>query len=252
MLKVRCSGEKSARSYIAFPFCFLLLALMQTGCFDVPKSNFLGESRPPLTFAISPERGPVGTLLTLTGMDFSAIQTVSIGSGSAILISQSTTSLVALVMPDATSGPVNVTSRSASFTSSAFFGVTATGAPATQQGAKLVGAGGVGTMQQGYAVSLSADGNTALIGGPNDNTNIGAAWVFTRSGGVWTQQGAKLVGTGAVGAAAQGYAVSLNADGNTALIGGGGDNGGVGAAWVFTRSGGVWTQQGAKLVGTER
>ena len=27
----------------------------------------------------------------------------------------------------------------------------------------------------------------------------GAAWVYTRSGGVWTQQGSKLVGTGAVG-----------------------------------------------------
>ena len=29
--------------------------------------------------------------------------------------------------------------------------------------------------------------------------STGAAWVFTRSGGVWTQQGSKLVGTGAVG-----------------------------------------------------
>ena len=40
--------------------------------------------------------------------------------------------------------------------------------------------------------------------GWSDNSNAGAAWVFTRSGGVWTQQGKKLVGTGAVGAAHQG------------------------------------------------
>ena len=54
-------------------------------------------------------------------------------------------------------------------------------------------------------MALSADGNTALIGGPGDNSaRVGAAWVFTRSGGVWTQQGAKLVGTGAIGHARSG------------------------------------------------
>src|SRR6516225_5127103 len=68
-----------------------------------------------------------------------------------------------------------------------------------QQGPKLVGIGAVGNASQGSSVSLSADGNTAIVGGPGDNSNIGAAWVFTRSGGVWTQQGDKLVGTGAVG-----------------------------------------------------
>ena len=119
----------------------------------------------------------------------------------------------------------------------------------TQQGTKLVGTGAVGALQ-GVSVSLSADGNTALVGGEYDNDFVGAAWVWTRSGGVWTQQGSKLVGTGAVGPAYQGNSVSLSADGNTALVGGPLDNGGAGAAWVWTRSGGVWTQQGPKLVGT--
>jgi hypothetical protein len=40
--------------------------------------------------------------------------------------------------------------------------------------------------------------------------------VYTRSGSVWTQQGAELVGTGAVGTAKQGSSVSLSGDGNTA------------------------------------
>jgi hypothetical protein len=124
------------------------------------------------------------------------------------------------------------------------------------QQAKLVGTGAVGPFgaQQGYSVSLSADGNTAILGGPLDNTNAGAAWVFTRSGGVWSQQGPKLVGTGAVApfgfGAEQGWSVSLSADGNTAILGGFIDNNFAGAAWVFTRSGDVWSQQGAKLVGT--
>ena len=47
-------------------------------------------------------------------------------------------------------------------------------------------------------MALSADGNTALIGGPTDSSNVGAAWVFTRTGGTWTQQGSKLTGSGEI------------------------------------------------------
>jgi hypothetical protein len=121
------------------------------------------------------------------------------------------------------------------------------------QEAKLVGTGLVGFIaaEQGSSVALSADGNTAIIGGPGDNTWGGAAWVFTRSGGIWSQQ-KKLVGTGAIGpeGTLQGAAVSLSADGNIAIVGGVGDNDFVGATWVFVRSGGVWVQR-AKLVGTD-
>jgi hypothetical protein len=87
-----------------------------------------------------------------------------------------------------------------------------------------------------------------MVGGPDDNSSAGAAWVFTRSGSKWSQQGKKLVGSGAKGVAAQGSSVALSADGSTALIGGPVDNGGAGAAWVFTRSGPKWSQQGHKLV----
>jgi hypothetical protein len=120
----------------------------------------------------------------------------------------------------------------------------------SQQGGKLVGTGAVGDAQQGISVSLSGDGNTAFVGGNQDNNVVGAAWVFTRSRGVWSQQRGKLIGTGAVGSAGQGEFVSLSADGNTAIVGGPGDNNVVGAAWVFARSRGVWSQQGGKLVGT--
>jgi hypothetical protein len=110
----------------------------------------------------------------------------------------------------------------------------------TQQGPKLVGTGAVGPATQGQSVALSGDGNTAIVGGNGDNETAGAAWVYTRGNGVWTQQGSKLVGTGGGG---QGSSVSLSADGDTAIVGGVG-------AWVYTRSGDVWTQQGSKLVGT--
>jgi hypothetical protein len=140
---------------------------------------------------------------------------------------------------------------------------TRSGGVWTQQGSKLVGSGARLAAPlpqgQGMSVALSADGNTAMVGGWADNSKAGAAWVFVRSGDVWAQQGKKLVGIDAVGSARQGTSVALSADGNTAIIGGPGDNpwdrsvpfglGAAGAAWVFTRIGGVWTQQGNKLVG---
>ena len=127
---------------------------------------------------------------------------------------------------------------------------TRSGSTWTQQGEKLTGAGGTEEGEFGYSVALSADGNTALIGEPEDNNRTGAAWAFTRSGSTWTQQGEKLTGTGKIGAGEFGGSVALSADGNTALIGGRFDDSGKGAAWVFTRSGSTWTQQGEKLTGT--
>src|SRR5438034_735393 len=66
----------------------------------------------------------------------------------------------------------------------------------------------------------------------------------------FVQQGPKLVGTGNIGQSSQGYSVAISSDGNTAVVGGFGDNVYKGAVWIYTRSGSIWTQQGPKLVGT--
>ena len=119
----------------------------------------------------------------------------------------------------------------------------------TQESGKLTGTNPSGQSGFGFNVALSADGNTALIGGPNDGfLQPGAAWVFTRTAGVWTQQGNKLTAGGFLGWF--GSDVALSADGNTALIGATLDSSNIGAAWVFTRSAGVWSQQGGKLTAT--
>jgi hypothetical protein len=120
----------------------------------------------------------------------------------------------------------------------------------TQQGPPLTGNGESGQGQFGVSVALSADGNTALVGGETDNGYVGAAWVFTRSGSTWTQQGSKLTASGESGQGIFGVSVALSSDGDTALIGGGSDSADIGAAWVFTRSGSTWTQQGSKLTGS--
>jgi hypothetical protein len=45
-----------------------------------------------------------------------------------------------------------------------------------------------------------------------------------------------------------GISIAVSGDGNTAVIGGASDDGGVGAVWVFVRSGSGWSQQGPKLI----
>jgi hypothetical protein len=130
---------------------------------------------------------------------------------------------------------------------------TRSGGVWSQQGTKLTGTGAAGAASQGESVALSANGDTLVVGGQDDNSGAGATWVFTRSGGVWSQQGGKLIGTGAVNdpyPAMQGASVALSANGDTAIVGGPFDNSTAGAAWVFVRSDGVWSQQGGKLVGT--
>jgi hypothetical protein len=123
--------------------------------------------------------------------------------------------------------------------------------PFIQQGSKLTGTGESGPGYVGYSVALSADGSTVLVGGIDDNSAAGAAWAFTQSSGVWTQQ-AELTPSNEISTPSGGEfgsSVALSANGDTALIGGQYDNNDAGAAWVFTRSGTTWSQQ-AKLLGS--
>jgi hypothetical protein len=119
------------------------------------------------------------------------------------------------------------------------------------QTAKLMPNDAIGKASFGVRVALSGDGTTVLVGGSQDAGGVGAAWVFARSGSTWTQQGPKLTATDEQGAANFGIRVALAADGRTALIGGWNDGGGIGAAWVFSRSGSNWTQEGQKLTAND-
>ena len=120
---------------------------------------------------------------------------------------------------------------------------TRSGSTWAEQGEKLVGdctgscanegTGETGAGRFGVSVALSADGNTALIAGLDDNGTRGAMWLFTRSGSTWTQQGEKLTGGGEAGEGEFGTNVALSADGDTAMSGAWRDNGDRGATWVF-------------------
>jgi uncharacterized protein (DUF2147 family) len=98
---------------------------------------------------------------------------------------------------------------------------------------------------------VAIDGDTAVVAAVGDDgagADSGSAYVFVRSGSTWTEQ-AKLVASD--GAAADSFGTWVDVDGDTIVVGAAGDNEGAdfntGAAYVFTRSGTVWTEQ-AKLV----
>lgn len=91
-----------------------------------------------------------------------------------------------------------------------------------------------------YAVALSADGRTALVGVPDEDRDHGGTYVFVRRGAGWVRQ-ARLQGPRQ--ARGFGISVALSADGSTALLGAWPTDAGVGAAWIFTRSAMRWHRQ---------
>jgi hypothetical protein len=121
-----------------------------------------------------------------------------------------------------------------------------------QQGPPLIASDPTEAAQFGLSVAVSGD--TAVIGAPYDDAggllNAGAAYIFVRKGGVWTQQ-QKLTPTGSADDLF-GYSVGLF--GETAVIGAHRGTisgaGHAGSAYVFVRSGTVWTQQ-AKLTASD-
>ena len=110
--------------------------------------------------------------------------------------------------------------------------------PTWTQQQKLTASDIIGIGDFGNSVSVS--GNTAEIGAPGSNGYLGAAYIFVRSGGVWTQQQELMASDGAPG---DQFGNSVSVFGDTAVIGASYKNGRQGAAYVFVRSAGVWTQQ---------
>jgi hypothetical protein len=204
----------------------------------------------PVINSFSPGAGPVGTLITVLGDHLDNLTSVTVGGVSAAVVSNNGNTLVIAVMPGSTTGSISLNSGGGSTGTQGSFTVTSTPYPYFQQGGKRVGTNSSSTAQQATSLAISTDGSTVVIGAPGDNSNTGAAWVFTKDGSNWVQLGGKLVGTGAVGQSRQGASVAIGLEGNTIALGAPGDNSNAGAVWIFTRNGSSWTQQGEKLVGS--
>ena len=114
--------------------------------------------------------------------------------------------------------------------------------------AKLTASDGAPDDEFGYAVSI--DGDYVIVGAPQTDKRgpfqPGAAYVFKRDGDVWMEQ-AKLAASDASSGDVFGWSVSI--DGDYAIVGARGEAN-MGAAYVFMRDMGGWTEQ-AKLTASD-
>jgi len=99
----------------------------------------------------------------------------------------------------------------------------------TQKGSDINGE--AANDQSGYAVSISADGNTMIIGAPNNSgigTDAGHARIYQWDGASWNQAGTDIDGEDTNDQS--GYAVSVNSYGNTVATGA-----------IYNDGGGTWS-----------
>ncbi|MCC6747199.1 MAG: hypothetical protein IT371_06030 [Deltaproteobacteria bacterium] len=122
---------------------------------------------------------------------------------------------------------------------------TGSGAVWTQR-AKLTAGDASSVNGVSFGEVVAVDGTTLVAGATGDSEGgslaRGAAYVFSGSGGQWSQQ-AKLKGSGAGAKALFGYSVSVSQ--GVVLVGGLPTEtppAVAGAAYLFTRSGSIWTE----------
>lgn len=104
----------------------------------------------------------------------------------------------------------------------------------------------------GYSVAISNDGNTVIVGAPQDDSvgkNTGAAYIFFRTGVTWVRQ-AKLLAYDFQDNSYFGAGVALSQNGDIAVVGARGDETLAGAVYEFRRTGDLWVQQ-AKITTNE-
>lgn len=121
-----------------------------------------------------------------------------------------------------------------------------------------------------FGIALAASGNTVVVGAPyeesaskgvggnqtdNSANGAGAVYVFVRNGGTWSQQAYLKASNTETGDT---FGISVAISGDTVVVGAHGEDSGAsgvggsqtdnsasiaGAAYVFVRNSGVWTQQ---------
>jgi hypothetical protein len=99
-----------------------------------------------------------------------------------------------------------------------------------------------------FGISVSIDGDTAIVGALGDDNFTGSAYAFTRSGSTWTQKD-KLTASDA--AEGDRFGSSVSVSGDTALVGAPQNDSNTGSAYVFVRAGELWPQQGVPLIASD-
>lgn len=200
--------------------------------------------------------------LAAVSYDVAAIRRANDYFGQAVAISGDTM-VVGAPFEDSSSTGINPTSNQLALNSgAAYVYVRGTDGGWVQQAFLKASNSGAGD-EFGFSVAISGDTivvgafkeaskATGIDGAENDNTalNAGAAYVFVRDGDTWTQE-AYLKASNTEAGDLFGYSVAIDAE--TLVIGAIGESSAsstesdntasqAGAAYVFSRSGGVWSQ----------
>lgn len=98
---------------------------------------------------------------------------------------------------------------------------------------------------EGFGSSVSVDGTNIVVGAPlktvNSTVSKGMAYVFTNSGGTWSQSAELTAPDGNMGS---GFGTSVSLSGNTAVIGAPNVNGptpGIGSVYIWQLDSGTWS-----------
>jgi hypothetical protein len=140
-----------------------------------------------------------------------------------------------------TNGAVTVVGAPEHDSSGAVYVFTGAGSAATQT-AELTPSNPLADEQFGQTVAISGDGQTLVAAAPGAATaggsDQGAAYVFTNTGGTWTQIAELTV----PGTAELGTSLAISTDASTIVLGSPTSNNDNGEAFVFTKSGSTYVQ----------
>jgi uncharacterized repeat protein (TIGR01451 family) len=110
----------------------------------------------------------------------------------------------------------------------------------------------VNYLNYGYPCSMGIDssGKKVLFGVSGFRRMQGGSWYFTLSGdSVWQLAANRIYEDGSfVGTTEQYHATAMSRDGSTIAVGRDGDDGDVGAVWIFKLQGKQWVQVGPKML----
>ncbi|MGI8602744.1 MAG: choice-of-anchor D domain-containing protein [Verrucomicrobiales bacterium] len=190
--------------------------------------------------------------------------------GRSVAVSGDTVVVGAFWEDSSTTGVNSTPNESAGISGAAYVFVRSAGVW-TQQAYLKPAAVGTTQASDQFGYSVAVWGDTVVVGAngedssttgvnstPNESAyNSGAAYVFVRSAGVWTQQAYLKPAAVGTSQAPDGFGISVAVSGDTVVVGAHGEASsttgvnstpdesarGAGAAYVFVRSAGVWTQQ---------
>ncbi|MGO8748092.1 MAG: IPT/TIG domain-containing protein [Thermoguttaceae bacterium] len=217
-----------------------------------PEDEFRYLAAPVVT-GISPTAGPLAgtTPVSITGTAFSDATQVYFGTTAALSVVINSTTQITATSPAGTPGTVDVTIVTPGGTSAV---------SAADQFSYLVAppaelTASDGAANSGFGSSVSISGNIMAVGADGatvgGNSGQGAVYIFTKSGGVWTQTAEVTAPDGAAG---DSFGDAVAVSGNILVVGAEdaavGGNSDQGAVYIFTESGSTWSET-AKLTASD-